>query len=100
VVGSNFKLSTVVCPGLRVTGNVVPETVKPVPVSVGALMVNGKLPVELKVNECVAGVFTATLPNATVGALVLRMRVAASNCRAKLLETIPALAVSVTACAV
>lgn len=55
------------------------DAVKPVPVKVGALMVKGKLPVELSVKVCVEGVFTVTLPNATEVALMVRIRVAASN---------------------
>jgi hypothetical protein len=79
---------------------VVPDIVKPVPPSVGWLIVRGKLPVDVKVRACVAAVFTGTLPNAMLVALRLRIRVAGSSCMLKLLETVPADAVSVTACAV
>ena len=44
--------------------------------------------------------FTATLPKATLVALTLSVGTTAFNCRAKVSETLPALAVSVTACAV
>jgi hypothetical protein len=99
-VGSNFTLKVVDCPGFSVTGKVAPDTVKPVPFSVGALIVKAKLPVDANVRDCVAAVFTSTLPNDTLAALVLRIRVAASNCSVNVFETLPALAFSVTACAV
>jgi len=41
-----------------------------------------------------------TLPNARLDALTLRVGTAAFNCKAKLLETLPAEAVSVAVCAV
>ena len=71
-VGSNFTLKVVDCPGFSVTGKVAPDTVKPVPFSVGALIVKAKLPVDANVRDCVAAVFTSTLPNDTLAALVLR----------------------------
>src|SRR5579863_9978328 len=74
--------------------------VKPVPASVAALMVTGAVPVELKVTDCVADVFNTTLPKEMLVALIFRVGVNAFNCRAKLLETAPTLAVSVTAWAV
>jgi hypothetical protein len=77
---------------------VAPDTVKPVPVTVAALTVTAAVPVELNVIVRVAAIFTPTLPNATLVALMLNVGAVAFNCRAKLLET-PALAVSVTACA-
>ena len=74
--------------------------VKPVPASVAALMVTGAVPVELKVTDCVADVFNRTLPKEMLVALIFRVGVNAFNCSAKLLETAPTLAVSVTAWAV
>ena len=44
--------------------------------------------------------FTVTLPNARLAGLTVNVGTAAFNCRAKVLETPPALAVRVTACAV
>jgi hypothetical protein len=99
-VGSNLTLNTVVCPGLRVSGKVVPETVKPVPVIVGALMVTERLPAEPKVRDCVVGVFSTTLPKATVVALVVRVRVAAKSWSATVLEMPPSEAVRVAVPAV
>jgi hypothetical protein len=56
--------------------------------------------VEVRVTDCVAGVLTTTSPNPTLVALMLSARIAAFSCRVKLLNTLPALAVIVTACAV
>jgi hypothetical protein len=71
--------------------------VKPTPVSVAALIVTGAVPVDVKVTDCVAAEFTTTLPNPTLVALMLSVGAAEFNCRTKLLETLPTLAVSVTA---
>jgi hypothetical protein len=67
-------------------------------------MVTGAVPVEVNVTGSVVGVFTVTLPNDMLAGLIVNVGpaivgTAAFNCRAKLLETLPALAVSVTACA-
>ena len=67
---------------------------KPVPEMVGALMVRGRFPVELKVRVFVVGTFAPRLPNATVVALGVRMRVAGSNWSVRLLEIPPSVAVS------
>jgi hypothetical protein len=100
-VGSNCTLSVAVWPGFNVSGNVAPDTVKPVPVSVAALIVTGAVPEDVKVTDCsVAAVFTAALPKVRLVALMLSVGVAAFSCRAKFVETLPALAVNVTACAV
>ena len=73
---------------------------KPVPLSVAELMVTGAVPVELNVTGSVDDVFTVTLPNARLAGLTVNVGTAAFSCKAKLLETLPALAVRVTACAV
>jgi hypothetical protein len=99
-VGLNCAVNDAVWPGFSVTGNVAPDTVKPVPVTVAALTVIGAVPVEVKVTDCVAGVLTTTLPNATLVALELRVDVTAFNFKAKLRETPPAVAVRVTVCVV
>ena len=78
-VGSNLTVNAVVCPGFSVTGKVVPVTVKPVPEMVGALMVRGELPVELKVRVFVEGLVVPTPPNAKAVALEAMMRVEANN---------------------
>lgn len=93
-------LSVAVVPGFNVKGNVTPDMLKPVPVSVGAFTVTGRLPVDVKTTDCFSAVFTATSPNANVVGLTLRSRVSASNCKAKLFVTLSWLALSVTACVV
>ncbi|MFZ0745992.1 MAG: hypothetical protein WAM85_16395 [Terracidiphilus sp.] len=100
VVGSNCTFSVAAWFGLKVTGKVAPDIVKPVPVSAAALIVTGALPVEVKVTDCVDGVFSATFPKANVAVLMLRVGTVALNCRAKLFETLPEVPVSVTAWAV
>ena len=97
-MGSNSTLSVACWPGFNVIGKVAPEIAKPAPVTAAALMVTGTVPVEVKVTGCgVAVVFTTTLPNAKLVALMLSAGTAAFNCRAKVLDTLPALAVIVTA---
>ena len=85
-------------PGFNVIGKVPPEIAKPAPVTAAALMVTGTVPVEVKVTGWgVPAVFSTTLPNAKLVVLMLSAGTAAFNCRAKVLDTLPALAVIVTA---
>jgi hypothetical protein len=73
VVGSNLTVSVVDCPWLRVSGKLAPDMLKPVPVSVPALMVSGAVPEEVKVTDSgVAAVPTVTLPKAILAVLSLR----------------------------
>jgi hypothetical protein len=86
---------------LSVNGKFTPDRLKPAPVTVPALMVSGAVPVEVRVTDCeVAAVFTETLPKARL--LLLRMKVGgvALSVRAKVLETVPEVAVRVAVCAV
>jgi hypothetical protein len=101
VVGSNCTSSVTARLGFKVTGNVAPDIVNPVPLSVPELTVTGAVPVEVNVTGSIDGVFKATLPNVKSVALIVNVApaTAAFSCRAKLSETLPALAVSVTACA-
>jgi hypothetical protein len=99
-VGSNFTLTVADWVGFRVTGNVAPDIVNPVPVSDAELMVTGAVPVEVNVTGSVDAVFTVTLPNARLAGLMVNVGTPAFSCRAKVLDTPPALAVRVTACAV
>ena len=99
-VGSNCTCSVIARFGVNVTGNVAPDTVYPAPLSAAELMVTGAVPVEVSVTGNVDGVFSATLPNVRLAVLIVNVGTAAFSCRAKLLETLPALAVRVTACAV
>jgi hypothetical protein len=71
VVRSNFTVSVAVEFGLRVSGKVAPEKVKPDPAIVAALMVTATVPVEDRVTVCVVAVFTFTLPNPMLPALTL-----------------------------
>jgi hypothetical protein len=100
VAGSNCTFTVAVCVGFKVTGKVAPDIVKPVPLNVAELMVTGAVPVEVNVTASVEAVFTVTLPNGRLAALTVNVGTAAFSCSAKLLETLPALAVRVTACAV
>jgi hypothetical protein len=100
MVGSNCTLRVVAWPGFRVTGKVAPDNVKPVPVTVAALMVTGAVPAEVKVTDCVDGALSDTLPNVKLAELMLKLGTAAFNCMTKISETAPTVAVSVAACAV
>jgi hypothetical protein len=82
---------------VSVIGNVTPDTVKPVPVSATALTVTGDPPVEVRITDCVDAVFRPTLPNATLVAFKVSVAADGVSSRAKALETLPALAVRVTA---
>jgi hypothetical protein len=96
-VGSNSTVSVAVEFGLRVSGNVAPEKVKPDPVTVASLMITATVPVEDKVSVCVVAVFTLTLPKPMLPALTLSVGTPDPSCRAKIFDTLLALAVSVTA---
>ena len=102
VVGSNCTSSVTAKLGFKVTGKVAPDIVKPVPLNVAELIVTGAVPAEVNVTGSVDGVFTVTLPNAKLVALMVNVGTvvpAAFSCRANVLETPPALAVRVTDCA-
>ena len=65
------------------------------------MMVTGAVPAEFSVRGNVDAVFTVTLPNARLAGLIVNCELATAagfSCRAKVLEMLPALAVSVTAC--
>ena len=100
MAGSNCTFSVTDWVGFKVTGKVAADIVKPVPLSVAELMVTGAVPVEVNVTGSVDAVFTVTLPNAKLAGLIVNVGTAAFSCSAKVLETPPALAVRVTACAV
>jgi len=63
------------------------------------LIVTAAVPVELSVSVCVVGVLTDTLPKVRLAALTPSVGFDAPSCSAKVVETLPALAVSVTAVA-
>jgi hypothetical protein len=98
--GLNCTVSVVDCPGFRVIGKLAPDREKPVPVMAAELMVSAAAPVELNVNVCVVGVLTATFPNAIAVALTASVGAATSTCTLKFSVTPPAVAVSVTLCAI
>jgi hypothetical protein len=61
------------------------------------LIVTGAVPEEVRVIDCVVGVLSTTSPNAMLVALMVRASTAAFNCRRKLLDRPPELALMVTA---
>ena len=69
VVGSNCTFNVTDWLGFKVTGNVAPDIVKPVPVNAAELMVTGAVPVEVSVTGCVDAAFTVTLPKVRLAAL-------------------------------
>ena len=96
-VGSNCTVSVAVEFGLRVSGKVAPETVKPDPATASSLMITATVPVDDKVSVCVVAVFTLMLPKLMLAALTLSVGTPDPNCRAKIFETLFEVAVSVTA---
>jgi hypothetical protein len=99
-VGLNCTVNVAVWLGFNVSGKFAPETVKPDPVTEAAFTVTGALPVEDKVNEFVAGVFTFTFPKDTLEALMFSVGTVDPSCRENVCATLAALAVSVTVAAV
>src|ERR1700688_1579424 len=70
-VGSNCTSNVTATLGFKVTGNVAPDIVKPVPLSVPELMITGAVPVEVNVTGSVDAVFTVTLRNARLAVLIV-----------------------------
>ena len=79
VVGSNCTVMFIDWPGDNVTGSVAPDKENPVPVTVTEFIVTPAVPVELRVNDCVIGLFSVVLPNEIFVAFTDRMAVAAFN---------------------
>jgi hypothetical protein len=100
VAGSNSTYTVTAWPGFRVAGKLAAEIEKPVPATVIELTVTGAVPVDVRMTDCVAEVFTCTLPKGMLVALMLSVGTAAFSCRAKILATPPEVAVSVAAWAV
>jgi hypothetical protein len=96
-VGSNCTVSVAVEFGLRVSGKVAPETVKPDPATSASLTITATVPVEDNVSVCVVAVFTLTLPKPMLAALTISVGTPDPSCRAKIFDTLFAVAVSVTA---
>ena len=72
-----------------------PDNVNPVPASVAALTITGSVPVDVKVTDCVAAVFTAMSSKTKLLVLTLSIDVAALNCRGTVMELLPELAVKI-----
>ncbi len=70
-IGSNCTFRVTDWLGFKVTGNVAPDTVKPLPVSVPELMVTGAVPVEVRVTGCFDEVLIVTLPNVRLAVLTI-----------------------------
>jgi hypothetical protein len=76
VVGSNCTFNVNDWPGFNWSGNVPPDSVKPVPLKVAELIVTGAVPVEANVTDCVDADPTVTLLNARLPVLTLSIEVA------------------------
>jgi hypothetical protein len=94
-VGSNCTLRVAVCPEAIVSGTVAPEMENPAPVTFAALIVNGAVPVDDKVNVCAVEAFTASVPNDRLALLTPKVGTEEPSSIAKGSETLPALAVIV-----
>ena len=75
VAGSNCTFSVTDWLGFKVTGNVPPDSVKPVPLTAAELIVTGAVPVEVNVTGCVDAEPTVELPNAKLAALTVKIGV-------------------------
>lgn len=71
-VGPNCTFSVTDWLRFNVTGKAAPDIVKPAPVNVAELIVNGELPVDVNVTARVAAEPKITLPNARLSALRVR----------------------------
>jgi len=95
-VGSNSTLTLAVWPGLSVNGKLAPEATYPVPETVAPLTVTAAVPVDERVNDCVAAELTSTLPKSRVPVLMVNAAVTGFNCTEKSSVIFPASAVKVT----
>jgi hypothetical protein len=97
-VGSNCTSRVDDCPGVSVIGNLAPGIVNPAPLTDPALMVTAPVPVDVIVTGCVAGVFTVTVPKATLLVPKVNVGVVVLSVRAKVFEIPPDVAVKVAVC--
>jgi hypothetical protein len=67
----NCTCKVIVWFGFSVTGKLLPTVVKPTPVIAAELTVNGDVPVDVSVNDCVVAVFRVTLPKLRLVALTV-----------------------------
>jgi hypothetical protein len=70
-VGSNRTFSVTDWLGLRLTGNLAPDIVKPVPVSAAELIVTGAAPVDVNVTGCADAEPTVTSPKVRPAVLTI-----------------------------
>jgi hypothetical protein len=70
-VGLNLACSVTDWFGLSVTGKVAPDTLKPVPLTVAALMVTGAVPLDVSVTGCVTGTLSGVLPKFTAAGVTV-----------------------------
>jgi hypothetical protein len=78
VVGLNCTCSVTACVGFNVTGKLPPIIVKPEPVTAAEFTVNGAVPVDVNVNDCVVAVFTVTPLKPRLAALTVNCGLAAA----------------------
>jgi hypothetical protein len=95
--GSNCTSRVDDCPGVRVIGNLAPGIANPAPLTDPPLIVTAPVPVDVIVTDCVAGVFTVTVPKATLLVPKVRVGDVVLSASAKVFETPPAVAVKVAA---
>jgi hypothetical protein len=95
--GSNCTSRVDDCPGVSVIGNLAPGIVNPAPLTDPPLIVTAPVPVDVIVTDCVAGVFTATVPKATLLVPKVRVGDVVLSARAKVFETPSDVAVKVAA---
>jgi hypothetical protein len=100
IVGSNCTVSVTDWFGFRVCGKVAPDTVKPAPDIATEFTVSAVLPVEESLMVCVVAVLTLTLPKERLLALRPSVGTVAPSVMLKVWLAPPAVAISVSDCAV
>src|SRR4051794_18771278 len=78
--GSNSTVNVRDWPGFSVTGKVIPETVKSLPVRDADAAVTGAVPLDVSVSDAEAALFTATLPKTRLVVLTSRAGMVAVSC--------------------
>jgi hypothetical protein len=66
VAGSKPIVSAAVCPGFKVIGPLIPESLNPVPANDTPLIVSAAVPEDVSVTVLLAAVFNASVPKATL----------------------------------
>jgi hypothetical protein len=80
VAGSKPTVSVAVWPGFSVIGALIPDTENPAPEAVALLRVSAAVPEDVSVTDLLIAVFSASVPNATLVALILTAGVTAFSC--------------------